>query len=52
MTIAAAGYQRAGGVLLSWTDTNEDSYTITVTEVDFANPDSPSTRTVGSRVVQ
>ena len=46
MTIAAVGYQRAGGVLLSWTDTNEDSYTITVTEVDFANPDSPSTRTV------
>ena len=36
----------AGGVLISWKDSNPDSYTVTITEYDFADVDSPTTRTV------
>lgn len=36
----------ADGVLVTWLDSNPDSYTITVTEYDFAESDSPTTRTV------
>ena len=35
-----------GGVYLSWVDSNPDSYTITVTEIDYTDPGTTSTRTV------
>jgi Phage gp6-like head-tail connector protein len=47
MTISALqARQIADGILLTWSDTNPDSYTVTVTEYDFAESDSPTTRTV------
>lgn len=33
-------------VLVSWVDSNEDSYTVTVTEYELDDPGSPTTRTV------
>lgn len=47
MTISAVqGREIGGGILLTWSDTNPDSYTVLVTETDFADSDDPSTRTV------
>ena len=47
MTISAVQGRIVGSdVLVSWVDTNEDSYTVTVTEYDLDNPANPTTRTV------